>query len=158
MYYKFNAEEILEIAEQIEQNGYAFYRKAADAAQDPDIKQFLLELAEMEVSHEKTFINMKSQLSNIEKAEAVFDPNDETALYLKALSDTRVFYQKEIDISSAEEVLKEAIQAEKDSIVFYLGMKEMVPPTLGKDRIENIIKEEMKHIQILAAKLTSLNK
>ena len=53
------------------------------------------------------------------------------------------------------EILKSAIEAEKDSIVFYLGMKEAVPENLGKDRIETIIKEEMGHIRVLSRELVS---
>jgi len=54
--------------------------------------------------------------------------------------------------------LKAAITAEKDSIVFYLGMKEAVPENLGKGRIEKIIKEEMGHIKFLSSKLISLKR
>jgi rubrerythrin len=70
----------------------------------------------------------------------------------------RVFFEKEkpTDSSSMKEILKEAIIAEKDSIVFYLGMKEFVPEKLGKDKIEQIIKEEMGHIKLLSNHLTSL--
>lgn len=53
-------------------------------------------------------------------------------------------------------VLKAAILAEKDSIVFYLGMKEMVPDKYGKDKLEEIIKEEMGHIKILSKELVAL--
>ena len=53
-------------------------------------------------------------------------------------------------------ILKEAILAEKDSIVFYLGMKDFVPEKFGKNRIEKIIKEEMGHIKLLSNQLTSL--
>ena len=53
-----------------------------------------------------------------------FDPEGEAALYLRSLDYTRVFFEKKIDTSSMEEILKEAILAEKDSIVFYLGMNE----------------------------------
>jgi len=155
---EFNANEILGMAERIEQNGYAFYRKAADDVGNPEIKTFLLELAEMEVGHEKVFTQMKASLSDAEKAELVFDPYDDSALYLKALAETRVFYEKEIDTTSAEEVLKAGIAAEKESIVFYLGMKEMVPAKGGKDKIDHIIREEMKHIQVITAKLLSLKK
>ena len=35
-------------------------------------------------------------------------------------------FEKEIDVSSMQAILKSAITAEKDSIVFYLGMKEAV--------------------------------
>jgi rubrerythrin len=56
------------------------------------------------------------------------------------------------------EILKSAIEAEKDSIVFYLGMKEAVPQNLGRDRIEAIIKEEMGHIQMLTKHLVACNR
>ncbi|EMR75129.1 hypothetical protein MBGDF03_01255, partial [Thermoplasmatales archaeon SCGC AB-540-F20] len=54
---------------------------------------------------------------------------------LRALAETRVFYEKKIDHqASFEEILKTAITAEKDSIVFYLGMKDVVPATSGKTK------------------------
>lgn len=158
MFHKFNAKEIFEMAEQLERNGYEFYQKAADAAKDEDIKKFLLGLAEMEVTHEKIFADMKKELTAKEKEDAVFDPYDETAAYIQALVDTRVFYEREIDMSSVEEVLKEAISAEKESIVFYLGMKEMVPQEQGKHRLDNIIREEMGHIQVITAQLLNWKK
>ncbi len=158
MHHKFNAKEILEMAEQIEKNGHDFYTKAAAEVNDADIKDFLTELADMELKHETFFKEMKNALSNAEKEEVVFDPYEETALYIQALADTRVFYQKEIDTTSAEEVLKEAIVAEKESIVFYLGMKDMVPEKSGKDKIDEIIKEEMRHIQIISNQLLKLKK
>lgn len=158
MYHKFNAKEIFEMAEQIERNGYEFYKNAAETVKDADIKDFLLELAEMEVKHENTFKEMKNSLSGKEKEEVVFDPYDESALYIQALADTRVFYEKEIDTTSAEEVLKEAIVAEKESIVFYLGMKDMVPQDSGKAKLDDIIREEMSHIKIISTQLLKLKK
>jgi rubrerythrin len=149
MYHKFNAKEILEMAEKIEQNGYRFYRQAAADVKDESIKKFLLELADMEVAHEKVFQEMKTRLSDQEKAEVVFDPFEETIAYIQALADTRVFYEKEIDTTSVEAVLMAGIAAEKESIVFYLGMKDMVPAGQGKDKIESIIKEEMQHIRVI---------
>lgn len=157
MSYDFNADEIFEMAQQMEINGGKFYRNAAAGIDDPKNKEMLLELAAMEDEHEKTFIAMRKELTDSEKASTVFDPTGESALYLKALVDTRVFFQKEIDTSSLREILKEALIAEKDSIVFYLGMKEFVPEGLGKNRLDNIIKEEMKHIQLLGKKLSETN-
>ncbi len=52
-----------------------------------------------------------------------------------------------------KEILKAAIEAEKESIVFYLGMREAVPGTLGKSRLDDIIKEEMGHIRLLSREL-----
>ena len=153
MSYDFNADDIFEMAEQMERNGGKFYRMAADSTKDSANKEFLLELAAMEDQHEKTFHAMRSELSSQEKASTVFDPEGEAALYLRALADTRVFFEKEIDVSSMKKILKAAIEAEKDSIVFYLGMKEAVPDDLGKGRLDHIIKEEMGHVQLLSKKL-----
>ena len=150
---EFNANDIFEIAIKIEQNGAIFYRDAAKLFENQEQKKFLLELAKMEDFHETTFANMQKELKEEEAFSTTFDPKDENALYLKALADTRVFFEKEKPGNSFQEILGAAIQAEKDSITFYLGMKEMVPAKLGQSKINDIIKEEMSHIRLLAEKL-----
>ena len=153
MSYDFNADEIFEMAEQLERNGAKFYRQAAENVSQPDRKEFLEQLAGMEDDHEKTFAAMRADLGAAEKQSTAFDPNGDAVLYLKALADTRVFFEKEIDLTSMKEILKAAITAEKDSIVFYLGMKSAVPEERGKSRLDAIIKEEMGHIRLLSQKL-----
>ncbi|MGD9232952.1 MAG: ferritin family protein [Desulfobacterales bacterium] len=156
MIYDFTVDDVFEMAEQLERNGHQFYREAAQKTDNPEYKKLLVELAEMEVQHEKTFVDLRSELSVNEKTSTVFDPQNESALYLRALADTKVFFEKEIDFSSKKSVLKAAILAEKDSIVFYLGIKEMVPEKYGKDKLDEIIKEEMGHIKILSKELVAL--
>ena len=146
----FNADEVFEIAEQIERNGAKFYRSVAQKITETDKKQLLLDLAEMEDEHEQTFKSLRWKLSTDEKIQTTFDPNGESESYLRALADTRVFYEKEVDTSSFKEILKSAITAEKDSIVFYLGIKDVVPAHLGKEKLDDIIKEEMSHISLLS--------
>ncbi len=155
MSYDFNANEVFEMAEQMERNGTKFYRDAAETAADPSNKELLMGLSKMEEAHEKIFESMRADLTAVEKASTVFDPSGEASLYLRALVDSRVFFKKEIDVTSMVEILKSAIEAEKDSIVFYLGMKEAVPENLGRDRIEAIIKEEMGHIRVLSNELVA---
>jgi rubrerythrin len=158
MVYDFTADDVFEMAEQLERNGAKFYRTAAENVADPSAKDLLLGLAAMEDEHLKTFASLKADLTEAEKTTTFFDPEDESALYLRALADTRVFFEKEIDLSSMKDILKAAILAEKDSIVFYLGMKDFVPNQLGKNRLDTIIKEEMGHIRILSKELVSLKK
>lgn len=153
MSYDFSARDIFEMAKQIERNGVAFYKKAAQSVSVASEKELLLNLSVMEEEHEKTFADLEAQLSDSESADSTFDPEDENALYLKALADTKVFFEKEIDTSSMKEILKTAITAEKDSIVFYLGMKNLVPEKMGTLRIDQIIKEEMGHIRLLSKEL-----
>jgi rubrerythrin len=158
MRYDFNADEIFEMAEQLERNGQKFYKTAAAAVENEAHKELLTRLAEMEVDHEKTFKTLRADLTREEKSSTVFDPEGDAVLYLKALADTRVFFQKEMDTSSMEKILKAAIEAEKDSIVFYLGMQNAVPDAKGKARIEAIIKEEMSHIRLLSRELVQLKR
>ena len=120
MSFDFNADEVFEIAEQLERNGAKFYRSTAKNIEDKNKKKLLFNLTEMEDEHELTFKSMRERLSEDEKTMTQFNPDDETSGYLRALADTRVFYEKEVDTSSFEEFLKNAIAAEKDSIVFYL--------------------------------------
>jgi len=155
MSYNFNADDVFEMAEQIEKNGAMFYRNASAGVADPDAKRFLLDLAAMEDDHANTFAGMRKRLGESETAPTVFDPSNEAAAYLKALADTRVFFEKEVDTGSLEAILKAAILAEKDSIVFYLGMKDLVPENLGQSHLDNIIKEEMSHIKLLSHRLVA---
>lgn len=166
MSYDFSADEIFEMAEQIERNGARFYRKMAEKISDKSIGELLLDFAAMEDDHERVFASMRADLSDKEREPNVFDPGDEAALYLRALADLRVFNEKAEDgfvlpedLSESEKgikVFREAIKQEKDSIVFYLGMKGLVPENLGRENIDSIIKEEMKHIRLLSNKLASL--
>ena len=168
MSFDFSADEIFEMAEQIERNGAKFYRTSADGVKEASSRELLMNLAAMEDEHEKTFAAMRSDLTSKEKATATFDPENEAILYLKALADSRVFVARQIpnlgamadrsDDEIMQEVLKFAIGAEKESIVFYLGMKDAVPEGLGKSRLDAIIKEEMGHIRLLSNRLVSIKK
>ena len=161
----FNADEIFEMAEQIERNGAKFYRRVAEGATEFSGRQLLLGLATMEDDHEKTFAAMRADMLKQQRIATVtptFDPEGQAALYLRAMADGHVFDVK-ADPSehltgkeTMEEILQTAIGLEKDSIVFYLGIKEMVPERLGRDRIDGIIKEEMGHITVLNKELAKL--
>jgi rubrerythrin len=159
----FNADEIFEMAEQIERNGARFYREAAGKAPDAATKQMLLELAAMEEGHEKTFVQMRKELTEAEKEPTTYDPDDQVAQYLRTMADFHGTEgkagpnEKLTGQESMEEVIKIALQAEKNSIAFYVGIKDMVPNKSAKDRIHAIIIEEMAHVSTLGAKLHSLN-
>ena len=160
----FNAFEIFEMAEQIERNGVKFYRKAAQGVSDRDLRQTLLDLAGMEAEHEETFAGMRKQLSDSDLARelSVFDPENELTLYLQAMANGHVFDLRKdpgeqlTGTETVEGILKIAINAEKDSIVFYVGLKDFVPVKAGKDKVGAIIKEEMGHIAVLNRRLPAL--
>ncbi len=156
----FNADEIFEMAIQIEKNGERFYRLAAEGTLDPAVRKMLVELAAKEDEHQRVFLSMKEDLSASDRQATTFDPQGEAAAYLRAMADGRVFDLRTDPAGffrhhrTIEDILREAIGIEKDSIVFYLGMKEMVPDQLGKDKIDHIIREEMRHIATLSEELS----
>jgi rubrerythrin len=154
----FNAEEIYQMAEQLERSGSEFYRKSAEATALPEESALLLKLAAMENEHAKTFQTMRSELGDLERSATAFDPEGEALRYLRALADTRVFFEKKIDTRSMKEILKAAIEAEKESILFYLGMRATLPTRLGQSRLDEIIQEEMGHIRMLSRELVRLRK
>jgi rubrerythrin len=45
-----------------------------------------------------------------------------------------------------KEIIDIAIGLAKESILFYLGLKDMVPPNYGQDKVDQIIREERKHV------------
>lgn len=160
----FNADEVLEMAIQIEENGAAFYRKAAQFQSNEENREFLEKLAAMEDGHKATFMEMREALTDKEKTGKVFDPQDELSLYLKAMVDS---HGGEGSPSAAdslngsetiEEILNIAIGLEKESVLFYLGIKDMVPPGRGLERIDEIIREERGHIVQLSSLLAKVKK
>ncbi len=154
---RFNADEVFTVAEQIERNGATFYRCAAEMQADPRAKEMLLVMAAMEEQHERAFQGMHAQLTQDEREAVTFDADGELPLYLRALADRTVFdvtgdcAARLTGRESVSDVCRMGVSAEKDSVVFYLGMRDLVPGRLGTEKIDAIIKEEMGHISTLAA-------
>ena len=147
--YKFNLSEIFEIAVQIERNGADFYRKASlKFYNDLEIKTLLLELAAQEDIHEKTFSDIlhKALTNN------VITTNDElTRQYLDAIAGQFVFDKSRAneeltDDMTRQDIFETAILKEKDSIVFYVGLHDVLTSAQDKRSIDLIIKEEKKHL------------
>ena len=162
MHYVFNAAEVFDVAVQIERNGVTFYRKAAQYAPDDAFREELLGLAEMEEEHVAHFTQLKQELIGEQTAAEWFDPDGEAARYLEAFAEGNVFNITD-DASKAlteqptvRDILTFAIERERDSIIFYVGVREMVPKKLGRDKIDRIIKEEMSHVALLNRKLQEL--
>jgi rubrerythrin len=145
----FTADEIFEMAEQIERDGAEFYRKAAESA-DENGRSLLLALATMEYNHERTFAAMRSECSDGGLQPLAADPDRQGALYLQAVADGRIFGgDPSLELTgqeSIDRIFEIAIGLEKDSIIFYQSMKAMVPPGKAWEQLEKIIDQEIGHI------------
>lgn len=158
----FNADEIFEMAEQIERNGISFYRKAANGTDSPSTRELLMRLAAWEGEHLKFFSRLRAALTEQERRKKFPDPENQESDYLRAWADHHVFdlrtdpAEKITGKERIEDILEMAIRLEKDSIVFYLGMKDVVPQRLGRDKVQEIIREEMRHVDVLSREIETL--
>lgn len=147
-----NAFEVFEIAEQIERNGAQFYRKAAELFNESDICTLFIELADWEIKHEQVFREMGKQLIKPNKQAKTIDPENFDPKLMACLGVFGTVSDPPHKLKSIEkiaDVLKIAITKEQDSITFYEGLKDFVPASDDKNKIDAIIKEERHHVKIL---------
>lgn len=158
----FNADEVLTMAVQIETNGAAFYRRAAELQADSEHCQFLSGLATMEEQHKQTFLRLRETLNARESEALAFDPDDEAALYLAAAADghggegSPTAADALTGSESMADILRIALGLENKSILYYIGLRDMVPPRSGRDKVEEIIREEQRHVAQLTRVLSRL--
>jgi rubrerythrin len=90
-----------------------------------------------------------------EAFDVLVDPDNVSGAYLSAISGGNVF---KVDSDPCEiikpdsnilDILKKAIELEKNSIIFYIGLKELVGSKSSKKKIESIIQQEQRHIVML---------
>ena len=148
--------ELLSKAEQIERSGAEFYREAADRAGSSETRNEFQKLAEMEMEHEQLFCDIKSKYSKDKTDSAVQNSDNETGLYIKTISDDRIFnfsttLKKHLTGSETlKDILNIAIALEKDSIVFYTGLASLISEKSFNEVLNKIIREEISHLAILA--------
>lgn len=150
-----NTLEIYEIAVQIEQNGARYYKRAAEMFDEPDISRIFIELMNWELKHKQLFSDMKKQHSESSPDTKAHESGHEL-LEAKVMAGLAVFgiRPNPSDELSGKEtisvVIKKAIENEKDSIVFYNGLKDFAFDDSAKEKIDEIIREELRHIKILS--------
>jgi rubrerythrin len=148
----FSGSELLEIAMGIERNGMAFYQALADKTGNRDVKDIYTYLAGEEKKHLNTFQGMLDSLGQVKPAETY---TEEYMFYLKSLVDSVVFsnvteaQQKAAKVFSEIEAVDIGIQAEKDSILFYTELQNLVRE---RDRkvVLKVSDEEKNHLRQLS--------
>lgn len=153
----FSSKEILEMAVRIEENGLGFYKAASASTDNVRIKELFDYFIIEEVKHVELFEALKEAITENEPSDYNDPYLEEESKYLNALADSSIFMKGEEGVNKAkaiksdDEALDFAIQMEKDSILFYLELINMVRDH-DRPTVKNILSEERKHI----AKLTEL--
>jgi len=159
---RFTADEVLEVAQAIEANAVRFYEAAAVAVREEDSRRLLSDLARWEKLHERAFAEMRAALPQGDEDLSVLDPDQAAADYLRALADATVFRSDQDPLlrlgpePECRRVLEAAVELEKESIVFYARMRDLVPLAGGKSRVGAILAEENQHVAILTEELSRL--
>lgn len=122
----FNDLEGLRIAIDIETRGQEFYRQASLYSKKAEHKNLFLLLMDEETQHRETFMKIYIKMKEQKEAfddDYLFDPD--SSRYLTILAESHVFPEtnksaREIAaLDTVRAILEVAIQAEKDSILFY---------------------------------------
>jgi len=148
----FSVSELINIAIAIERRGITFYDIMARSTDDEVARGVFQGLADMEREHIEIFQDM---LGEAEKYQSSETSSEEYAGYLQALIDSAIFTDDAITSEMATQAdsdiqaLELGINAEKDSILFYYQMRDIIPqPALSM--INRIITEEKSHLQQLS--------
>jgi len=160
---KLSARDIFEMAEQIESDAAVFYRSAAEATSDPTRRDLLRELATMELGHEGVFAGMKSLLPDAPPApkppdKAGADPDDIDWSGLTTLLASGVrehLAERFTGRETSNEILRKAIEFERDTIVFFANVKALLPGPEVARRIDEVLAEELGHILSLSGQLVA---
>ena len=152
----FAGSEIVELGIQIEKNGRDFYNTLAKQSKNKKAVEIFQYLAGEEEKHIAVFQKI---LDSVHKYEPPESYPGEYFAYMNALASEYVFTQKDKGsqiartVASDKEAVKLGIGFEKDSIVFYEGMKKVVPEYELKV-VEQLIEQEQGHL----AQLSDLKK
>ena len=151
------ADYVLQLAEQIERNGQQYYFAAAQIY--PGGRGIFLELAQVELDHEKAFAEIRSRLAL--KPAPPIDEQGNLAHYIRSLAagtffefgadPTRVFREN----NSPQNIVWSSIGLEKETILFYEGVERIMPEPSDQKTVDAIIAAEVSHIGTLVKFLQS---
>ena len=145
----FTVADIREIAVQIEKNGEAAYRKAAELITDSTVSDIFIWMAEDEKRHAEFF-------SKIESAEQITDEQIELEkmgrqLLQEMVADQTFSLDGEmlLKTSDFEEAVTQAQLFEQDTIMFYEFLLNLVSDDEARQQLEQVIEEEKRHVEQL---------
>jgi len=139
---------------EIEKNGYTLYKKAAEKALFSDISETLSNLADMELDHIETFksiINEKKENKNF----LISYANDEALTFISQIMDTDIFANLTPDkiieeAKTVNDILKLALEIEKNSILFYTEMKNISQNDEAINIFNKLLSEEKLHFVLIS--------
>jgi rubrerythrin len=152
------AAEALRWAMEIEENGEAFYNTVAAKSADPELKALFEDLAVQERGHYQVFQKMLEKVKPEPDLSSVGVQYDEYQAYLQAALANALFAGQDKGLTLArkardrETALQAAMSFEKDTLLFFYDLREMVSEA-ERGAVSGIILEEKAHLRRLAKML-----
>ncbi len=152
------AASVLKWAMEIEKNGEAFYSAVAAQSTDPEVKSVFEDMAAQEQGHYKVFKKMLDQVKPHPDLSDIGYKFEEYQSYLQAALSNALFAGPEKGAMLArkaqdrETALQAAIGFEKDTLLFFYDLREMVSEA-HRQTVSAVILEEKKHLRRLAKML-----
>ncbi len=158
MAHYFHANEIANVAVEIERKGQEFYLQAARKATTSKVREMFEFLAEEETRHEGIFRSMLARLGKV--GVPPWATREEYMQYIEALIESHLLFnslgRRYLEQARDElEVIDMAMGFEKDTMLFFLEMKELVPNS-EKYAVEQCYEEERTHLRQLAKERSRL--
>ncbi len=137
----FTLKQVIETAIHAEELGIKFYSEMAKKFADNEkLKNIFELLAKDEVEHKKQFQELAE-----ENTQLPFNLTEEDTLYFKGCDVSKFFPSMEEtnEKLTPERILKNAFEFEKESVLFYTGIRYLIPMS---DKLDLIIKTEKNHM------------
>jgi rubrerythrin len=147
----FKAGDIIRAAEQIEMRGEAFYQRLVDAmaGKDSAACEMFAYLRDEEARHREVFRAMGVRLAPVELP--AWAGEEEYMTYMRAMLDDHALFRSEgagAVQHTREEAIRMAMQFEKDTMLFFFEMRELVPVD-ERTVIDRCVEEERGHLKEL---------
>lgn len=144
----FTSQEIIETAISAEINSMRFYEEMSKKVADREIRKIFENLSKVEKSHINDFKSLYDKIKN--KKEEIVGDEEEFARYMRSYMESWVFKtfddrKKNIALEDPQSILNFAISFERETILFYHGIKDNVSKEASKI-LNEIIKQEIEHI------------
>ena len=143
----FSAQDVLDIAVRLENNGEKTYRNALQHAQHADLKDLLNWIAQEEQNHARWFTRLKDRLIQGEDRHLVAEMS---RALVEDVVQGQAFSLQEVDfktIDTPEKMIRTFIGFEDDTIAFYEILKTFIEDPAVTQQLEQIIAEEKEHIE-----------
>lgn len=144
-------DELIHFGMQIEERGFKFFQGMAAGAADPEVKKVFELLSDEEEKHYSVFEKMMMEIKTYDPPEYYMD---EYEAYVWSLAKNHVLTGK----AGPEEFLEKvknpvdavdlALTIEKDTIIFFVALKKIVPKE-GQKTLDLLIEQENLHIKSL---------